>query len=366
MSRAPIRFLVVGLSLLVTGLAPGTVSAQSAQSASLVGKVTDESGGAMPGVTVTVTSPALQVPQLTTVTNNEGDYRLLELPPGVYKATFELSGFQTSARTDLHLTVGFSARVDAVMKIGAVSETIEVSGQSPVVDTVSTHGQTTLLESQLRSVPMGGTMQEMLPLAAGVSMQSKPDVGDSNLALRSSIVTYGVVLQTTLDVEGVNTVTDHAADTAVYLNSFSLEEAQFKTSGNNADVAFPGVAQVAVLKSGSNTLSGLLRLHLRPWRPDRSRQAVVLWRAEQSSRHAGADRICRCPERRRLLAGELRRHDAGGGRTGAPSVEWKGVLSTQRHDQADCVGLVCCQTSVVEWSRYPHTITLHELPAPAR
>jgi hypothetical protein len=251
--------LVTALALVIIGLVPSAVRGQSAQSSILVGKVTDESGGAMPGVTITVKSPALQVPQLTTVTNVDGDYRVLELPPGVYTVTFELSGFQTSARTDVHLTVGFAGKVDVVMKIGALTETVQVSGQSPVVDTVNVTGQTTLMQDQLRSIPMGGTMQEMLPLAAGVSMQSKPDVGDSNLAARSAIITYGVVLQPTLDVEGINLTTDHAADTAVYLNSFSLEEVQFKTSGNNADIAFPGVAQVALLKSGSNTFHGSAR-----------------------------------------------------------------------------------------------------------
>jgi hypothetical protein len=259
MSRLRPATLIAGLGFLVIGLAPGTVWGQSAQSASLVGKVTDESGAATPGVTVTVKSPALQVPQLTAVTSGEGDYRLLELPPGVYSVTFELSGFQTSVRTDVHLTTGSAGRVDVVMRIGALSETVQVSGQSPVVDTVNVAGQTTLMQDQLRSIPMGGTMQEMLPLAAGLSMQAKPDVGDSNLASRSAIITYGVVLQATLDIEGINTVTAHDADTAVYLNSFSLEEAQFKTSGNNAEIAFPGVAQVAVMKSGSNAFHGSAR-----------------------------------------------------------------------------------------------------------
>jgi hypothetical protein len=87
------------LAVLALVLAPGVLWAQSAQSASLVGKVTDESGGAIPGVTVTVKSPALQVAELTTVTSSEGEYRLLELPPGVYTATFELSGFQKPAPT---------------------------------------------------------------------------------------------------------------------------------------------------------------------------------------------------------------------------------------------------------------------------
>ena len=68
-----------------------------------------------------------------------------------------------------------------------------------------------------------------------------------------------MVLQPTLDIEGINTTTAHDQDTAVYLNSFSLEEAQFKTSGNNAEIAFPGVAQQAVMKSGSNTFHGSAR-----------------------------------------------------------------------------------------------------------
>src|SRR5438876_6358474 len=191
MSRIRAAIVIAASGLLIVGLAPEMAFAQSAQSASLVGKVTDESGAAMPGVTVTAKSPALQVPQLTTVTTNEGDYRLLELPPGVYAVTFELSGFQTSVRSDVHLTTGSAGRVDVLMKIGTVSETVQVSGQSPVVDTVNAAGQTTLMQDQLRSIPMGGTMQEMLPLAAGLSIQTKPDVGDSNLASRAAIITYG-------------------------------------------------------------------------------------------------------------------------------------------------------------------------------
>jgi len=259
MRRLGLRCRAAAIALLVAGLLPGTLSAQSSQSASMIGKVVDESGGAMPGVTVTLKSPQLQVPQLTAVTGVDGDYRFPDLPPGTYSVQFELQGFQTAVYTDIRLTVGLAGRVDGAMKIGALNETIQVTGLSPVVDTVNTTGNTTLVQDQLRSIPMGGTMQEMLPLAAGVTMQDKPDVGDSNLASRSAIVTYGVVLQTTLDVEGINTVTDHAANTAVYFNSFSLEEVQFKTSGNNADIGFPGVAQVAVLKSGSNAFHGTYR-----------------------------------------------------------------------------------------------------------
>jgi hypothetical protein len=202
----------------------------------------------------------LQVPELTTTTDANGDYKLLDLPaPGVYKVTFTLAGFSTFAQEGVNLTVGFSGRIDASMKVGSVQQTVVVRGENPVVDTVNTSGSSTLQTEEIQSAPKGAGLQELLPMAAGVSLQGKPDVGDSNLAARSAIITYGVVLTPTLDVEGVNTTTDKAADSAVYLDSFALSEVEFKTSGNNADVAFPGVAQVAVLKSGGNTFHGSAR-----------------------------------------------------------------------------------------------------------
>src|SRR6185295_11989521 len=109
------RGVALAFTLMIIGLVPSIVRGQSAQSASLVGKVTDESGGAMPGVTVIAKSPALQVAQMTGVTGADGDYRLLELPPGTYTIAFELSGFQTQVRSDVHLTVGFAGKVDVVM-----------------------------------------------------------------------------------------------------------------------------------------------------------------------------------------------------------------------------------------------------------
>jgi len=124
---------------------------------------------------------------------------------------------------------------------------------------VSTTGQTTLQEQELRDTPRGLSMQELLPLAAGVSLAGKPDVGDSNLANRSTVITYGIPLEPSLVVEGINTTTAHDENTATYLDSYSIGEAEFKTSGNNADVAFAGVAQVVVLRSGSNQFHGGVR-----------------------------------------------------------------------------------------------------------
>src|SRR5262245_54525844 len=116
--------LLGALAILVIGM-PAHALAQSSQSASIVGKVTDESGGALPGVTVTIKSPQLQVPQMAAVTGPDGDYRVLDLPVGTYSVQFELQGFQTAIHTDIRLTVGIAGRVDGLMKIGAITETVQ-------------------------------------------------------------------------------------------------------------------------------------------------------------------------------------------------------------------------------------------------
>ena len=252
-----VRYLAVATGLLVTAFAPVVLKAQAVASASLTGRVLDESGAPVPDVNVSVTSPALQVSNVTAVTDQEGNYQVLDLPaPGVYKVSFAHAGFQTFSRTDLNLPVGFAARVDAVMKVGQVEQTVEVTGSSPVVDTVNTYGGTTLQRIEIELTPKGLGLQELLPMSAGVSLQGKPDVGDSNLAARSAIITYGVLSEPYLQVEGINVTSSHDLDTAVYFDSLSLAETEFKTSGNNADVPFAGVNMVAVMKSGSNDFHG--------------------------------------------------------------------------------------------------------------
>src|ERR1700693_2211271 len=254
-----VRSIPVAAVLLLMAVAPVVVKAQAVASASLTGRVLDESGAPVPDVNVSATSPALQVSNVTAVTDQDGNYRVLDLPaPGVYKVSFARPGFQTFVRTDLNLNVGFAARVDAVMKVGQVEQTVEVTGSSPVVDTVNTAGGTTLQREEIELTPKGLGLQELLPMSAGVSLQGKPDVGDSNLAARSAIITYGVLSEPYLQVEGINVTSSHDLDTAVYFDSLSLAEAEFKTTGNNADVPFAGVNMVAVMKSGGNDFHGTL------------------------------------------------------------------------------------------------------------
>jgi hypothetical protein len=251
-----IRLLSVIAGMMLAVIAPSRLLAQ-AQTAGIVGVVADASGGVVPNAKVTVTSPALQVPELSTVTDSLGSYKFVELPaPGVYRIKFEAKGFRMVVQNDITLNVGFTAKIDGAMTTGLVTEVVEVTTSGPVVDTISTAGTATLQQQEIAEAPKGLGLQELLPMAAGVSLQGKPDVGDSNLANRSAVITYGVVLQPTLQVEGINTVTAKDADSSVYLDSLALAEVEFKTSGNNAEVGFPGVAQVAVMKAGGNTFHG--------------------------------------------------------------------------------------------------------------
>jgi len=123
--------------------------------ASIIGRVTDDSGAVLPGVTVTVTSPQLQVPSVSGVTDATGEYRLTPLPIGTYAIEYTLSGFQTVRQEGIRLTVGFTARLDVSLKVGSLSESVTVTGQSPVIDTTAAGTATQVTREVMETIPTG-------------------------------------------------------------------------------------------------------------------------------------------------------------------------------------------------------------------
>src|ERR1700704_169507 len=99
----------------------------------LAGTVTDAQGAVMPGVTVTVTSPALIGTQ-TTITEANGRVLFPSLPSGAYRVTFDLSGFQKVNRENINVSTGQTISVDALLPLASLAETVNVTGASPVVD----------------------------------------------------------------------------------------------------------------------------------------------------------------------------------------------------------------------------------------
>src|SRR2546422_6377410 len=118
-------------------------SLASAQQASgIAGIVRDSSGAVLPGVTVEAASPALIEKLRTVATDGDGRYTFVDLRPGSYTVTFSLQGFKTSRREGIVLTSGFTATVNADLQVGALEETITVSGETPLVDTQNVRRQT--------------------------------------------------------------------------------------------------------------------------------------------------------------------------------------------------------------------------------
>ena len=241
--------------VLMTLAGVGQAFAQSVASGTIEGTVKDESNSVLPGVTVTISSPQMQVGQLVQVSDSTGNYRFVDLPAGTYRLRAELTGFSTAVRDDLRLTVGFNARVDLTLKLGAVEEAITVSGQSPVVDVTSTAASVAFTKEVLDSIPRGRDLQNIFAMAPGVT-QAIADVGGSTMAQRQNLSSYGVLSQPKLQVEGMNVTMGADQNTAIYFNDSTLEEVQIKTSGNDAEVSVPGISMVAIMKSGGNTFHG--------------------------------------------------------------------------------------------------------------
>src|SRR5947209_12843793 len=119
--------------LLILLLLPSTASAQAA----ITGVVKDASGGVLPGVTVEAASPALIEKVRSVISDATGQYRIVDLRPGTYSVTFSLPGFSSVKREGIEITGTFVATVNADLKVGALEETITVTGETPVVDVQS-------------------------------------------------------------------------------------------------------------------------------------------------------------------------------------------------------------------------------------
>lgn len=243
------------LAILAIMFTASTLGAQSRASGTMQGVVRDESGGTMPGATATLTSPALQVPQLTAVSESDGTYVFRNLPPGLYKLSFELSQFQTVVFSDVRLNVGFTAKLDAVMKVGSVAETVTVSGQSPTVDVKSTSAGVNFTTEMLSRLPTTRAMWEILAMAPGVVMPQQ-DIGGSKLGAQIDYKNYGIAGQAIPQLEGIDVRQESDTSMSIHFDYNAIEESQVKSVANDAEVALNGVNWIAMVKSGGNAFHG--------------------------------------------------------------------------------------------------------------
>src|SRR3989454_2391230 len=251
--------IVVVLIMSLFAFAHLAAAGQAQVTGSIVGRVTDESGAILPGVTVTATSPALQIPQVVNITTVQGDYRLTPLPIGTYEVVFTLTGFQTVRRESIRLTAGFIARVDVVLKVGAIEESITVAA-SPTVDVQSTGAVTVLTKETLEVVPSSRAGLISL-MNQSPAVRSQMDIGGSQSNILPAMRVYGIGTQATswLVLDGV--VTTDAGQTGgggSYFDYASFEEARMQTIANDVEVPNRGVNVNLIVKSGGNEFHGTM------------------------------------------------------------------------------------------------------------
>jgi hypothetical protein len=238
-----IRLASVGISLLAVLSATNVF----AQQATIVGVVTDESKAVLPGVTVTVTDVAKGT-QVVAVSDQRGEYRVLQLTPGTYQLKAELEGFATIKQESLTLLVGQNVTVPFTMKVATITETLTVTGESPLVDTRSTQVAGNVNPTQMQDVPLLGRnwleLAKMVPgMTSNVISTTNPGLSANNWAMN-------------LDGQAVANKTSQGLGQP----KFSREAiAEYQIVTNLYDVTqggSTGVQLQAVTKSGTNTLSG--------------------------------------------------------------------------------------------------------------
>ena len=244
----------VGMTALMLLLGAGAAWAQSA----IAGVVRDDSGGVLPGVTVEASSPALIGGSRSAVTDDQGRYNIVDVRPGTYSVTFALAGFTTVKRDGIVLAANFTAPINIEMKVGALEETITVSGESPIVDVQNVVRQTVLTREVLDALPTARNIQALAITTPGVTI-SRPDVGGSegmqhtfNTVHGSNTRDYTVAI----DGMGVTSSLGDGSNLAVYHNEGAYDEVGYQTSGIPAEVSSGGIRVNLIPKEGGNRFSG--------------------------------------------------------------------------------------------------------------
>jgi hypothetical protein len=249
--RSSVRVLVLLVSM---SMLPCAAYAQ----ATIAGVVREASGAVLPGVTVEASSPALTEQVRTVVTDGAGQYRIVTLPPGTYVVKFTLTGFSTVQRDAVTVSGSGVIPINVEMQVGALAETIVVTGSSPLVDTQTTRRETVIDAETINALPMTRNYGGVLYATPGLTVQ--PGVNNNALmpgmslfSANGGISTEGRVFVNGVSVNGPfgqNSVTQFAFDVA------NAEEMQVLVGGGLGESETGGPIANIVPKSGGNRYDG--------------------------------------------------------------------------------------------------------------
>jgi len=252
------QFIRGSLVLLMFGIA-AAVQAQTL--GTIAGAAKDGTGAVLPGVSVEVASPALIEKTRTAVTDGSGQYAVVSLPVGTYSVTFSLQGFGTVKREGIEILANFTAQINAEMKVGTVTETITVTGETPLIDVQGTITNRAVTSDLIKAIPNGGTMYQLAAMMPGVFISGGQDVGGSSGSpVGAQLSTHGGTGNDEVQMlDGVRVGNMMGGSrTQQTLSPLLYDEVDVQLSGQAGDAVSLGVTSNSIPRSGGNRFSGTI------------------------------------------------------------------------------------------------------------
>ena len=250
-----IRSILIALALVI--IIPAAALAQGI----IAGVVRDTSGAVLPGVTVEAASPALIEKVRSVVTDGTGQYRIIDLRPGVYVVTFTLPGFNAVKREGIKLAGSFTATVNADLRVGALEETITVTGETPTVDVQSATQQKVMNREIIDAIPAGRTPYHLGVLIPGVTVGGIATnvAGGTGTATQTTLLIHGSRNTEQLIMQNGVPNTDNSG----YLNPMganpaTVQEYVFDTAAASVDSNGGGVRINVIPRDGGNVFNGTI------------------------------------------------------------------------------------------------------------
>ena len=249
---------LVPLLLTVVVVGPGTPAWAQVQTGSILVRVQDEQGAAVPGVTVTISSAALVAGTTTGVTDAGGVNRFPSLPPGIYSVRVELQGFQSMLRENVSVLTGQTTPIDMTLRVATLAETVTVTGSSPVVDTTTATVAVNLGEQLLQGTPGGRDIWSLVEYKVPSLLITRPDVGGTSGGLQGVYSARGTPsTQNSQFLNGINVGDPQAVGAAGFYYDFdAFDDIQVSTGAHDITVPTSGVFLNMVTKGGTDQWRG--------------------------------------------------------------------------------------------------------------
>jgi Carboxypeptidase regulatory-like domain len=265
MNARRIALVVMAMGLLLQPIAGWS---QTAATGAIAGVAKDSSGAVLPGVTVEAASPALIEKVRTAVTDGQGLYRIVDLRPGTYTVTFTVPGFSTFKRDGIELETAFTATVNAEMKVGALEETVTVSGEAPIVDTQNVMSREVFTKKTVDALPVGlntGMYATLIPAAKIPTTDNGAtgglDVGGTQSERSTAVFSvHGGTNDMKLSQDGLQFTRGAGGATTWSMNRMAAQEVNIQVGGITAESETGGIQLAVVPKEGGNRFSGTFAL----------------------------------------------------------------------------------------------------------